>query len=333
MQEPVVHQLPIGVPGVGGGWHDRPRRSRQTSLIYELLPQRAVALLIDVLVWLVLLVLAGILLGTAAPAVTPDGTVLQDGVAFRLGSLQVYLVSCLWFGYMIAAESRFGATLGKRALDLRVVRSDESRAGVGFIVRRHALRFVFFTLMSLSSVQVLAPLIFVGEAIAARCNRHRQRFGDQSADTVVLHLRDLSARDGPGPSPMPAPAMAAPVKRVAYAGFWQRAVALIVDTLILFATYEVLASTGLSWSILSSGTLKDGSTDGPGLLASLVPTIVSAGYFVVLNGRGATLGKRLTGIRVVDRSGDAPGLRRSGMRYIIPLVAALLSLGVGLRLP
>jgi uncharacterized RDD family membrane protein YckC len=330
VQEPNADPLQVGASGVFGG-HERPRRPMQTSRIYELLPQRAMALLIDVLIWLALLVIAGVLFGTAVPAVTPDGTVMQGGVAFRLGPLQVYLVSCLWFGYMITAESRFGATLGKRALGLRVVRSDESRAGVGSIVRRHALRFVFFTLMSLGSVQLLVPLIFVVEAIAARCTQRRQRFGDQSADTVVLHLRDLSARDGTLPSPMAAPAAGGtPLTQVAYAGFWQRAVAVVIDSLLLYAAYEVVASTGLVRSGFSSGTLQDGNTDAPGLLASLVPTIVSAGYFIVLNGRGATLGKRLTGIRVVDRSGNVPGLRRSAIRHIIPLAAALVWVGASL---
>jgi uncharacterized RDD family membrane protein YckC len=46
----------------------------------------------------------------------------------------------------------------------------------------------------------------------------------------------------------------------------------------------------------------------------LVDLAMTIAYLVVLNGRGATVGKRVVGLRVVDGAGRRPGLARGAMR-------------------
>jgi uncharacterized RDD family membrane protein YckC len=109
-------------------------------------------------------------------------------------------------------------------------------------------------------------------------------------------------------------------------GFWRRFFALIIDTvIILVAIY--LIDTGDS--TLPFAPIDAGVADRAGSAAFwawLLETLVGVGYFVMLNARGATLGKRLLGRRVVDTSGAAPGISRAARRYIIPALGHLVAL-------
>jgi uncharacterized RDD family membrane protein YckC len=96
-----------------------------------------------------------------------------------------------------------------------------------------------------------------------------------------------------------------------YAGFWDRAGASLLDSLVLMIP---------TWAIQVVG---QSLIDQP---FSVVPSILATGlwaaYVVIGNGRGATLGKHWAGLRIVDAAGAAPGLRRAVVRLLIPFVAS-----------
>lgn len=104
--------------------------------------------------------------------------------------------------------------------------------------------------------------------------------------------------------------------RWAYAGFGRRLAGIAIDGFVISAIMEVLAFAGAGQS-----TLWTDPAESPvqGWLTVTLQAIVSAVYFIVLNGRGATLGKRVVGIRVVDAGGRPPGLAKAVIRYLIPL--------------
>jgi uncharacterized RDD family membrane protein YckC len=115
-------------------------------------------------------------------------------------------------------------------------------------------------------------------------------------------------------------AVAAPAYE--YASFKRRAAAYIIDSIligvaIVVAQLVLNAATGIqlyderrgsgSYSISFSGW------------GFYVPFIA---YFVLMNARGATLAKRMFGIRVTNREGGAPGLQRALLRSVVLILTA-----------
>jgi uncharacterized RDD family membrane protein YckC len=83
------------------------------------------------------------------------------------------------FLYWILLEALFGATAGKWALGLRVVRADDGgRPGLGKSAVRNLLRLV----------DGLPALSILGIVLILR-SPERQRFGDRIAGTYVVHVR------------------------------------------------------------------------------------------------------------------------------------------------
>ena len=85
----------------------------------------------------------------------------------------VVLAMVTYVIYCVAMEYRFGATLGKRAMKLRVVGNGAAQAGLREVVLRNLVKVI--ELMSLPLL-LLVPLI----------NRNRQRLGDLFAQTAVV---------------------------------------------------------------------------------------------------------------------------------------------------
>lgn len=129
--------------------------------------RRAVAILID----MVLLFVVGYFIALATGATTASGFNLQGGPAF------------LWFGiamaYYVVMEALFGATLGKRAMGLKVVKEGGEPLDWQASIVRNLMRIVdglFFYLVA---------------AIAVWVSKSRQRLGDMAAHTLVVKARIL----------------------------------------------------------------------------------------------------------------------------------------------
>ena len=93
-----------------------------------------------------------------------------------------------------------------------------------------------------------------------------------------------------------------------HAGFIERLAALFIDNLLLgLATLVLFAIAGIVLAL--TGVYKHDNSDAPfviGLLAYLLAFVISALYFTLMESgeKGATLGKRLMKIRVVDMEGN-----------------------------
>ena len=129
---------------------------------------RAVAALID----LVLLSIVGYALASMTGGTTESG--------FRLAGAPFFAWLLVTLGYYIVLEQRFGWTLGKRLVGLRVVKLDGG-APLDWqaAIVRNVLRLVdglFFYLVG---------------AIFIWTSRNRQRLGDRVAHTVVVRAASL----------------------------------------------------------------------------------------------------------------------------------------------
>jgi uncharacterized RDD family membrane protein YckC len=107
------------------------------------------------------------------------------------------------------------------------------------------------------------------------------------------------------------------------AGFWIRAVALLLDTIVFVL---VQASLGLLAPLVGAPDL-DG--DGPQAPVALFTWLFTAAYFVVLHVvAGQTVGKSLVGIRVVALDGTLLTVGPALLRYLAAYLSAL-PLGLG----
>lgn len=142
----------------------------ETAPAYGGLGRRAVAVVVDGIVAGLAIGAIGYLIASVTGGLTSDGFALQGGPAFAF-----MLVSLLvGFGYFIALEGRYGRTVGKSLLGLRVVAEDGEPIGMRAATVRNLLRVVD----GIAFYLVGALFVVTGE-------RH-QRLGDRLADTVVV---------------------------------------------------------------------------------------------------------------------------------------------------
>ena len=133
---------------------------------------RSLALAIDMAAQFGAFLVAAMALGVLAPLGLDEGDWVVAVYFTILGFLIV-------FGYPVWMESRYGRTLGKMALGLRVVTTE----GAPIRFRHAAIR------AALSLVDLwLVPIGVVG-TVATLLNRQNQRLGDMAAGTVVLRER------------------------------------------------------------------------------------------------------------------------------------------------
>ena len=161
MSEPAAAAVPVTAPGVVPH--------------YEGVGRRLLAALIDNGVWLVAALWAASTIFSAG---------ISDDDVLALYSLILFTG---WFNYFAFMEWRWGQTLGKMAVGLRVTNESGERPGWNDAAIRNLLRLV--------DVLLIGPILI---ATSAR----RQRLGDRAAHTVVVSAR---------PAGMPQPvAMAQP---------------------------------------------------------------------------------------------------------------------------
>ena len=140
---------------------------------------RAVALLIDALILGIIFgVLGGILAALTAFNIK-DFESMSDAEAMAAGGsgliLVLLMVVVAWLYEAILTSSASGATWGKQAMGLRVLRSDGVRLSFGRATARY---------FSKSLITPLLPL-FIGYLLAA-FTRRKQALHDFIADTVVV---------------------------------------------------------------------------------------------------------------------------------------------------
>lgn len=108
-----------------------------------------------------------------------------------------------------------------------------------------------------------------------------------------------------------------------YAGLVTRGVAFIVDALIINAITIVLVACG---ALVASVLFPDGNDGGLGAFLAGLGTWGVAGfvYFIAFwTLTGQTVGMRIMRLRVIDADGVRPGFKRSVVRLVGMLLAAI----------
>ena len=98
-----------------------------------------------------------------------------------------------------------------------------------------------------------------------------------------------------------------------------RAIAIVLDSLIVFGAFLLLAAPGLILAIATEGGVAGWVLLGVGGLAWLLFSVLYAPYFMRRSGErnGQTLGKQWTGVRVVRDDGQAFGWGWAFLRELV----------------
>jgi uncharacterized RDD family membrane protein YckC len=127
--------------------------------------RRAVAIIIDS----VLLFILGYFIAMATGGTTSEGFHLHGGPAF------------LWLGiglaYYIVMEAMWGATLGKKAMGLKVVKESGEPLDWQASIVRNVMRIID------------GFLFYLVGAIVVWVSKSRQRLGDMAAHTLVVRAK------------------------------------------------------------------------------------------------------------------------------------------------
>lgn len=158
------------------GEHATPETTNETyedDLAYAGIGRRAAAILVDGLVLFAAFWAIGTVIAALTGGLTAGGFELTGAPAFV--AMLAYLV--VGFGYFIGLEERYGRTLGKHLLGLRVVNEDGTPIGMGASILRNVVRVVdglFFYAVGAVSILV---------------SGRKQRLGDHVANTVVVRSK------------------------------------------------------------------------------------------------------------------------------------------------
>ena len=152
----------------------------------------------------------------------------------------------------------------------------------------------------------------------------------------IVQLSDLAWTDGlpdwqPLSTILPSPEMPPPISAIgsaviAYAGFWRRFGAFVIDV-ILTNIAAFVVSFILGFFLASSAVHDQGSLGAIGAVAGLITTWL---YYALLESSPlqATLGKHVFGIVVTDASSRRISFGRASARYWSMWIS-LLTLGIG----
>ena len=159
---------------------------------YVSVGRRFVAYLIDI-----------IILGLVT---APFGTYrVEDGTAsYRIVGAPFLLSLLVFIAYFTILEATLGATLGKLALGIRVLKADGTRLDWGASLVRNILRIV-------DAIPYFIPYLL--GAILVWSSPTRQRLGDRAASTIVVRkdsvgppvLGDAAMTRGQAPQAPPPP--------------------------------------------------------------------------------------------------------------------------------
>ena len=136
---------------------------------------RGVAMTIDAIVWFVLFFVAIFVVAAATGQLETAANGLDADLEGTAASLALVLWLGLTIGYHTVLEWRFGQTIGKYLVGIRVVDDDGKAPSVGSSLARNVLRFLDWL-----------PL-FYGVGIAAIVLSDRpKRLGDRVGGTLVV---------------------------------------------------------------------------------------------------------------------------------------------------
>ena len=120
------------------------------------------------------------------------------------------------------------------------------------------------------------------------------------------------------------------VARNAYAGFWRRAAALVIDAIILSALMGLVSYLGVpvyetGWTVIRSGGAA-WATYHKTLQGNAVGMVIWWLYYAIFesSSRQATIGKMATSVRVMDLSGTRLTFWRASARNWAKIISCLI---------
>lgn len=243
------------------------------------------------------------------------------------GILLVVLAS-LWLNYFAFCESKWGKTVGKHVMGMKVLAGDGDKASFGACSIRNVLRPLDYLL--------------IGPVMIASTARH-QRLGDRLGQTIVVSERPPTvpvetagvtamAKDDEDLGPltdreharlpegrdrqMADPSSGGPGS--GYASVGRRTLAFLIDALMLLVAASIIFA-------LPGTAFYDDHPAAAGVIFFLVAT-AAFNYFAVCEWKwgGRTVGKKALGIRVIGEDGESPGFGAASMRNLMRLVDVFL---------
>ncbi len=153
------------------------------SLQYQGITPRLIAQIVDGIV----LAIVNYAIGASMAGAASYSFFGAEALPFVGAGLLVFLL------YFAVLEGTWGATIGKMAMKIRVVREDGSACGIGPAFIRNILRIV----------DILPFLYIIGIIFIQRSDK-KQRLGDRIAGTVVVKSAGSVAFVPPTPTTTPA---------------------------------------------------------------------------------------------------------------------------------
>ena len=136
---------------------------------------RGVAMAIDAVVWFALLFVAVYAVAVATGELVVTETGLDAQLTGAPGTAAFVLWLLLGIGYHTVLEWRFGKTVGKRLVQIRVQGADGTPPSLGASLVRNLLRLVDWL-----------PMLYPVGIVAVVLSDEHRRLGDRLGDTVVV---------------------------------------------------------------------------------------------------------------------------------------------------
>ncbi|MEH6538292.1 MAG: RDD family protein [Psychroserpens sp.] len=129
---------------------------------------RILAFFIDIIIFWLIAIIFGIFFGTP----------LENEIGFSYNGFPAFFVILIGLFLWPISEGMFGQTIGKRFLDLKVVKGDFKPIGLGEGIARFIIGFVDY--------------FFLIGIIVAATNKKKKRVGDMVANTIVISTKPNS---------------------------------------------------------------------------------------------------------------------------------------------
>jgi uncharacterized RDD family membrane protein YckC len=258
-----------------------------------------------------------------------------------VGILVTYFILWLWF--TVAESSVWQATVGKRLLGLKVTDETGNRISFGRANGR-------FWSKILSSLLAGAGFILIG------ISQTKQGLHDRIAHTFVVkgqivfcpqceadnigessYCSVCGARLVPGAGPAMQHQPASLAQGPKYAGFWIRALAALIDcVLLLAASFVIMIIVFIATGFLGVATSGSWANGGHAIRAeSAYPVVITVSLLLSFafcwlwltvaesSGWQATVGKRLLGLKVTDETGSRISFGRANGRFFAKMLSSL----------
>ncbi|RXK51103.1 RDD family protein [Halorientalis pallida] len=136
---------------------------------------RGVAMAIDSVVWIALFMIAVSAVGAVSGQTVTTASGVETDLTGTPAAIALGLCLALAIGYHTLAEWRYGKTLGKYLVSIRVVADDGTVPSLGAVLGRNVLRLVDWL-----------PLFYLVGIGAVVVSDGQRRLGDRMAGTAVV---------------------------------------------------------------------------------------------------------------------------------------------------